>query len=178
MKNMSGQFGSAGFGGRPASLYLIAITFIFVLLSSGIAQSHANKRVSDSILGVKVGMSLSNAHEELERFGNQGSGESDDEKEEVGEHKEAWSLGKSEFSSVALKANGKNKIVWVTGFVRTGQEIPFERLGDLSTASRVNDSVAIWNVATTTGGYRIVAKGFNGKARVVYMLSLELPPVQ
>ena len=66
-------------------------------------------------------------------------------------------------------------MVWVTGFVRPNEELPFSALGDTSLAVRATDSQAIWNVATPNGGYRLVAKGQNGRARVIYFLSLATP---
>ena len=39
-------------------------------------------------------------------------------------------------------------------------------------------SQAIWNVSSASGGYRLVAKGADGKASVVYLLSLDFPEIQ
>ena len=50
--------------------------------------------------------------------------------------------------------------------------------GNLSSAIGLTDSLAIWNIATSDGGYRLVAKGQNRKARVIYLLSLATPSVQ
>jgi hypothetical protein len=36
----------------------------------------------------------------------------------------------------------------------------------------------MWNVATLARGYRLIAKGQSGKARVVYLLSLATAPVK
>jgi hypothetical protein len=70
------------------------------------------------------------------------------------------------------------KVVWINGFVRLGKEIPFEKFGDHSKATMRSKSEAIWNVGSTQGGYRLVVKGENGKASVVYLLSLDLPEIQ
>ncbi len=66
----------------------------------------------------------------------------------------------------------------MSAFARPGKETQFSKLGDLSKAARAADSQAIWNVETPEGGYRLVAKGANGKASVVYLLSLAFPAVQ
>ena len=174
------QYRLAGFLVKPAFLCLLAAVLLCLLSIAAVAQKADSKHNIDSIVGVKIGMSLVDAHEKLERLGSSGSRSEieEEEKEEAGERKEAWTLRKTAFSSVALKANRDGKVVWVTGFVRPGQEIPFVKLGNPARASRANDSIAIWNVETLDGGYRIVAKGNSGKARVVYFLSLALPPMQ
>lgn len=89
----------------------------------------------------------------------------------------AWTLKGTEYRSVALKIDDADRVVWITGFVRPGREIPFSRLGDLSTA-RATDSIAIWNVATTAGGYRLVARGEHRRARVISILSLAGSPAR
>ncbi len=100
----------------------------------------------DSILGVRLGSSLEDARRRLDPLAVRLPGESrEDEKEEKerGEgRKKAWTLKSTEYQSVALKANDADRVVWITGFLRPGKEIPFSRLGDLSLA-RATDSVAI-----------------------------------
>jgi hypothetical protein len=95
-----------------------------------------------------------------------------DRDDDEGAAKLVWGLKGTDYSSVALKVNSKGRVVWVTGFVRPGKELLFSELGDTSLAVRATDSQAIWNVATRSGGYRLVAKGESGKARVIYLLSL------
>ncbi len=60
----------------------------------------------------------------------------------------------------------------MTGFLRPGKEIPFAKLGDLSTARRATDSETVWYVATPDGGYRLIARGQKGKANIITLLSL------
>jgi len=66
-------------------------------------------------------------------------------------------------------------VVWVSGFVRPGREIPFAKLGDLTRAAGKSDAQVAWSVPTSTGAYRLVAKGLGGRASVVYMFSLTAP---
>lgn len=180
MKAFGLQLWRAGTFAGPAPFFFLLLTLCLGPLAVPAQQKNKGKRISDSILGIKIGTRLVDAHEKLERFGQAGSREEDkeDDKEEAGERKEAWSLNRTEFSSVALKANREGKVVWVTGFIRPGQEIPFAKLGDLSQAYRANELQVVWNVETPEGSYRLVAKGQKGKARVVYLLSLNLPPIQ
>lgn len=180
MKTLVIQLKQAGFFMKPASLWIFAAFLLCVISLPAIAQKHVTQPTIDSILGIRIGLGLKDAHENLERHGGTGGkhdGRKDDEEEEAGESKEGWSLGSSDYSTIALKANREGKIAWVTGFVRPGREIPFTKLGDLSRALKSNATTAIWNVETRDGGYRVVAKGSDGKARVVYILTLALPPI-
>lgn len=124
-------------------------------------------RVIDAVLGVGVGTTIDEAHAKLKDLGTVGGRATRD-----GGRKEAWTLKKTEFTSVAYKTDARGRVQWVTGFVREGHEIPFERLGDLARATAVAETEAAWNVETQEGGYRLVAKGPGRKARVVYLLSL------
>ena len=180
MRTLASQLRRAGTFAVPASFFFLLLTLYLGPLAVSAQQKNKGKRITDSILGIKIGTRLIDAHEKLERFGQAGSreGEKEDDQEEAGERKEAWSLRKTEFSSVALKANREGKVVWITGFVRPGQEIPFAKLGELSQAFRANEFQVVWNVQTPEGSYRLVAKGQKSKARVVYLLSLDLPPIQ
>ncbi|MFY9550980.1 MAG: hypothetical protein WAU32_07505 [Thermoanaerobaculia bacterium] len=148
-----------------------------VLLASPPNVAGSRHRVLDSILGIHVGSSLADARARLEPHAVQQAREpEEEERSERGEGRtKAWTLKDSEYGSVALNVNDAEKVVWITGFVRPGREIPFSRLGDLSVAARATDSMAVWNVATQSGGYRLVAKGEKGRARVVSLLSLASP---
>jgi hypothetical protein len=151
-----------------------------------LAQKDKRTQVTDSILGVGIGASLDEAHAKLDRLsthkarGARGEEARQDEEaeEREGGRKEAWVLRTTTYATVALQVDREGRIVWITGWLRAGREIPFAKLGDLSTATGVTESRAIWNVATPTGGYRVVAKGQNGKARIISLLSLATPPVQ
>ncbi|HEX5708790.1 MAG TPA: hypothetical protein VFX96_15940 [Pyrinomonadaceae bacterium] len=127
----------------------------------------ADARVLDSVLGVRIGTSIEEAHAKLKDLGTVGGRATRD-----GGRKEAWTLKKTEFNSIAYKTDARGRVVWVTGFVREGQEIPFERLGDLTRAHASGETEVAWNVVTEEGDYRLVAKGPNRRARVVYLLSL------
>ncbi len=130
------------------------------------------KKSADSILGVKIGDTIDQARAKLNPLGT-----NDGRATREGGRKEAWTMKETDFVSVALKTNSAGRIVWITGFLRPGREIPFAKLGDLSQAQVASDSQAIWNVAHPNGGYRLVVKGPNGKGRVLYMLSLvDEPP--
>ncbi len=130
-------------------------------------------RIADSVLGVKIGATLDEARAKLAPLGTHGGRDTRE-----GGRKEAYALKETDYLHVAFKTNRRGEVVWVSGFVRPDREIPFSAFGDLSLAPGATDAEAIWNVGTPGGGYRLVVKGQNGKARVVYLLSLGTPPVQ
>jgi hypothetical protein len=144
-----------------------------VLLASLPAAAGSGHRIRDSILGIRVGSSLAAARARLEPLAVRQGGEPEKkERDERGEGRtKAWTLKDPQYRSVALKVNDADRVIWITGFVRPGREIPFSRLGDLS-AARATDSIAIWNVSTPGGGYRLVARGEHRRARVISILSL------
>ena len=161
---------------------------VLVLLSccgQGIVAAQKPARVWDSILGVRVGASLNEARAKLRRLGTSGAedelkneGPVEEREERGGGHKESWKLRKGRFGYVVFQTDYRNRVTWVSGFVRPGREIPFSTLGDLTRAAGRSDSQVFWNVANAAGGYRLVAKGPSGKARVVYLFSLATPPIR
>lgn len=155
-------------------IYILRIVAICVVVglvpqlhNPALAAQEKKLRVVDSILGIRVGSSLEDAHKKLKSRGTFGGRDT-----QAGGRKEAWTLKKTEFSSIAYQTDREGRVVWVTGFVRPGREIPFSKLGDLERAASKSDSQVMWSVKTPEGGYRLVAKGPDGKARVVYLFLL------
>jgi hypothetical protein len=155
---------------------------VFVVAAAGLllagcaaraAAQGGGAKAIDSILGVRIGSSLEEAHEKLKGLGTVGGRATRD-----GGRKEAWAMKGGDFTSVAYRTDASGRVVWLTGFVRPGKEIPFAKLGDLAQTSGRDNTEAAWTVETPGGGYRLVAKGPSGKARVVYLLSLQTPPVR
>ena len=121
----------------------------------------------DSIHGIRIGTTFEEAQKLLDPLGESGGVKTRD-----GGRRHAWTLREGELQSIALRATKEGKVKWVTGFYRSGQERPFESIGSLDKA-QFTPQEAIWNVVTDTGAYRIVAKGANKKASVVYFLKLK-----
>ena len=175
--------------GPPAGSVLPFLLCLLLLASSVVlAQKGQRTQVTDSILGVGIGASLEEAHAKLDRLrtrkARSGREESKEEAREEQEHereggrKEAWALRATNYLTVALQADREGRVVWITGFVRPGKEIPFAKVGNLSSATAVTNTRAVWNVATPSGGYRVIARGQDGRARVVSLISLSTPPVE
>ena len=149
----------------------LALALLALVAPAGLAGDGGRApRAVRSILGVEVGAPLEEA---LEALGASSSEESEEEERGREEgRKEAWTLRATDYSALALGADEEGRVVWVSGFVRPGRDIPFSDLGDVASAAHKSDMQVVWNVATPGGGYRLVAKGANGRARVVYLLSL------
>lgn len=122
----------------------------------------------DEILGVTVGMPETEAQAILSPLG-----ESAGRDTRSGGRKQGFLLRESDYAWVAYKAGHSGKLKWVSANLRAGKEIPFADLGDLNAADSANEFQVIWNVTRGDSGYRLVAKGQNGMASIVYLLALD-----
>ena len=145
---------------------------LMVLLLAATAYAQETT-VTKSLEGIGIGTSLEEARSILGRIGT-GGGRNTRE----GGRKEAWTLRETEFTTIAFKSNGAGRIVWISAFVRPGKEVPFTKLGDPAKATSLSKSQVIWNVGRERSGYRLVAKGTEGKANVVYLLALDFPEIE
>ncbi|MBC8122452.1 MAG: hypothetical protein H7Y22_11510 [Gemmatimonadaceae bacterium] len=137
--------------------------------SPNVQSENVRVQTTSTILGVGIGTTLEEARARLGSLGTSGGRDTRE-----GGRKEAWTLTGTDFATIALKTDNQGRVLWVSGFVRPGREIPFAQLGDLTLAT-LKAGQAIWNVPTPDGGYRLVAKGEADRARVVYLLSLATP---
>ena len=164
---------------RIASFHLrlaVCMSLIFLMLAVTAHGQKSEAKAVDAILGVKVGMTAHEADEALEKVGNHPEGEAGEA--EDGESKEAWNIRGTDYSTVVIMRGKDGLVRWVSGFVRPGREVAFASFGDLKTAARSDANRAVWNVKNALGGYKIVVKGGNGKATVVYLISLASPQVE
>lgn len=136
-----------------------------LLIAISVAQAGPTG-IQDNILGIKIGSTLAAARASLSPLGEGGGRDL-----RGNGRREAWNLAKTPFQTVTFQATGRGTIKWVSGYLRDGEEIPFESFGDLKTASSLSDDEAIWNVPTESGGYRLVAKGAHKRGKVVYLIS-------
>jgi hypothetical protein len=161
----------AGTRAVPAALlFLLALVWLPV---GSPAHTRQARPPWSAILGVKIGMSLDEACARLDGLGTR-----EGQLTRAGGRKEVWTLQKTEYQYLVVKTNANGRIIQISGFFRPAQGLPFEQLGQLAHAVGVTSSQSIWNVATTEGAYRLVAKGAGGKASVVYLLDLSLPALQ
>lgn len=135
--------------------------------------AYAQEMSVNSLEGIGIGTSLEDARSILNRLGNGGGRDTRD-----GGRKEAWTLKTTDFTTIAFKSNSAGRIVWISAFVRPGKEVEFTKFGDPAKATSWSKSQAIWNVGNARGGYRLVAKGVEGRANVVYLLALDFPEIK
>jgi hypothetical protein len=137
-------------------------------------------KASDSIQGVRIGAEIEEVEKTLERYGPALRAGSEGEDEHEGDEKRrgVWSLARGDYETIVVEADTQGRVTGATGFVRKGREIPFERFGGQSAAARWTESIAIWNVPTPEGGYRLIARGPDRRARVVTLISLAAPRME
>lgn len=169
MRTLLPQIRRVGFAKKPTWLYLLIVVLAF---APTILAQEKTERAIDSLLGVGIGDSLDEARVTLAKIGTGGGRDTRD-----GGRKEAWTLTDPDYATLAFKTDGKGRVSWVSVFVRQARDVSFSKLGDARNATSISQSEAIWNIETPQGGYRLVAKGANGKANVVYLLSLSLPEI-
>ncbi|MCA1610715.1 MAG: hypothetical protein LC780_07625 [Acidobacteria bacterium] len=138
--------------------------------------STARTGTCDAIQGIRPGSDFDEVKTVLAPFGpTSRSPEREEEREE--KRRGVWSLARGDYETIVVESDEDGRVSGVTGFVRKGREIPFTRLGSRAAAARWMDSAAIWNVPMSRGGYKLIAKGPEGRARVVTLLWLAAPAV-
>ena len=136
-------------------------------------------KVKTDILGVKVGSSLDAAHAILDSLCDSAHRP----KEEAGEaergeheHKVFWQLAKSDFSSLLVKTDDRERITYILGSLRPGKEIPFDKIGELEKAPLLSDKVVAWDVVKPDNLLlRVVAQGVERKAGSITVFIVKRP---
>jgi hypothetical protein len=137
-------------------------------------------KVETSILGLELDSSLKKAHEKLDPLGDPSkpSIEAAEEAEhDEKEHKVLWNLAKSEFSSVLVKADDKERITYIAGFLRPGKEMPFAEIGQTEKAPIRTDRTVAWDVVRPNRPLiRVVARGEKRKATSITIFIVKRAP--
>lgn len=124
-------------------------------------------KVKTDILGVELGAPLQDAHAKLDPLSDpaqpakmlKGRGAS---------VKVVWQLEKTPFASVYVKTNEKREIENLTGFVRPGEEVSFDAIGNTKKAPLQSDTTIVWDVIRPDRPHiRLVAEGRDRKASVI-----------
>ena len=136
-------------------------------------------KVMMSILGIELGMNLEQAHEKLDKLcdaAHRPKEEKEEAEGEDGEHKVLWQLAKTNYAFVFIKADDKEKITYISGFLRPGKEIPFDKVGETKKAPIQNESTIAWDVVRAKHPlFRVVASGANRKAANVMIFVVKRP---
>jgi hypothetical protein len=104
-----------------------------------------------------------------------------EEKEDVaggeGEHKIVWQLVRSDFSSVYLKADREERITYITGSLRKGKELPFDKIGEIEKAPILSNSTVAWDVVRPGRPLiRVIARGTCRKASSITLFIVKRAP--
>ncbi len=137
-------------------------------------------KVKTNILGLELDSSLEKAHEKLDSLGNPARPSVEAAKEakhDEEERKVLWRLAKSDFSSVLVKADDKERITYITGFLRPGKEVPFDKIGQTEKAPILSDRSVAWDVVRPNQPLiRVVARGEKRKATSITIFIVKRAP--
>jgi hypothetical protein len=175
-----------------AKLFFVAAACLALCCSAAIAREKKKRaskptptatpalpiEATGTILGVGIGMSMEEAHEKLDPLKAEAGTPEEPRREkdrEEGE-REIWTLKETQYRWIIAWAKAE-KIVQISVSVRPEAPKPFEQVGDLARAAVNTEAAAMWNATSPTGvKYRLVAKGPDRRANVIYMLTLERDP--
>jgi hypothetical protein len=139
-------------------------------------------KVQTVILGIELDSTLESAHSKLDSLG-QPTARPVDEGDEAakrseGEHKVSWQLAKTDYGSVFVKADEKERITYIAAYLRPGKEMPFDKIGQLEKAPVLTDRVVAWDVVRPNRLLiRVVARGSERKANSITMFIVKRPRI-
>jgi hypothetical protein len=137
-------------------------------------------KVQTSILGIELDSTLESARSKLDSLGYTTAHPVDvgDEvaKRSKGDHKVLWQLAKTDYGSVFVKADEKERITYIAAYLRPGKEMPFDKIGQLEKAPVLTDRVVAWDVVRPNRPLiRVVARGSERKANSITMFIVKRP---
>jgi nitrate/nitrite-specific signal transduction histidine kinase len=129
---------------------------------------------SGEMLGLRIGATLEQARSKLNTSHISFAERRGKERDQDGEQT-YWKLDATEYSWIMAWTNKEGRIVQLSASVRPEKLKPFEEVGDPAKASTNLQDVAIWNVVRPDNlSYRLVAKGPNRRATIIYMIATAL----
>jgi hypothetical protein len=142
-------------------------------------QAAESVKVDTTILGLHLFDSLARAHElfdPLAEPGHPAMEAAKDRGEREEETKVLWQLARSDFKSVLVKTDERGAVTYLTGFLRPGQEVAFEKIGDTKKAPILSDRSVAWDVVRKGQVLtRVVARGQNRKASSISIFVVKRP---
>jgi hypothetical protein len=137
-------------------------------------------KVQTAILGIELDSTLESAHSKLDSLGQPTVRPVDEvdeaAKQSEGEHKVSWQLAKTDYGSVFVKADEKERITYIAAYLRPGKEMPFDKIGELEKAPVLTDRVVAWDVVRPNRPLiRVVARGSERKANSITMFIVKRP---
>ncbi len=129
-------------------------------------------KVQTAILGIELDSTLESAHSKLDSLGDSTAA-----KRSEREHKVSWQLAKTDYGSVFVKADEKERITYIAAYLRPGKEMPFDKIGQLEKAPVLTDRVVAWDVVRPNRPLiRVVARGSERKANSITIFIVKRPP--
>ncbi len=141
-------------------------------------------KVQTDLLGLEMGMPVEAAHQKLDPLTDPakpsveegGDEESGEKKQGEEEHRVVWQLTKSDYSSIYIKADEKDRITYISGILRPGKEIPFAKLGEVEKAPMATETNVAWDVVRPNKPFiRVVARGAERKANSITIFVVRRP---
>jgi len=137
-------------------------------------------KVQTVILGIELDSTLESAHSKLDSLGKPSATSLDGADAAAGrtedERKVSWQLAKTDYGSVFVKADEKERITYIAASLRPGKELPFDKIGQLEKAPVLTDRVVAWDVVRPNRPLiRVVARGSERKANSITMFIVKRP---
>ncbi len=127
--------------------------------------------VQTEILGIGIDSTLEAAHSVLDSLrdvAHRPKEEADEAKGDESEHIALWQLAKTDFGSVNVKADDKERIIYIAGSLRPGKKISFGKIGEVEKAPIQTDKMMAWDVVRPKRPLiRVIARGSRGKANSI-----------
>jgi hypothetical protein len=140
-------------------------------------------KVMTSIIGIELGTDLEKAHAKLDKLSDPAR-PAKEEKEDTGkpeepERKTLWQLAATDYSAIFVKTDEKGRIMSVTGILRPGKEISFEKIGEVKKAPVQSDDAIAWDVVRPKRPlFRVVATGADRKASSISIFVVKRPSLE
>ena len=135
-------------------------------------------KVETAILGIELQSSLESAHAKLDPLGSfiTPTDAGNEVNKGEGEHRALWQLTKSDYGSVFIKADKKERITFIAAYLRPGKEMPFEKIGQIEMAPVLTDHFVAWDVVRSNRPLiRVVARGSQRKANSITIFIVKRP---
>jgi len=86
-------------------------------------------QVKTDLLGIELGSEIDSARRQLEKWIDPSRPSKVPADREEGEQKVLWELKETDFASIFVKADEKERITYMIGVLRPGKELPFASIG-------------------------------------------------
>jgi hypothetical protein len=137
-------------------------------------------KVQTAILGIELDSTLKSVHSRLDSLGDPTTrpidGADEGAERNKGEHKIWWQLTKTDYGSVFVKADEKERVTYIAAYLRPGKEIAFDKIGQLEKAPVLTDRVVAWDVVRPNRPLiRVVGRGLERKANSIMIFIVKRP---